>query len=468
MLLPWLTFFDFRGAFANFIETKRLDYQNKCEDFVILVPIFNDVKYLTNIEFLRKYSGRVALCTTNIETDEFYEKLYKIADENGFMVIECDFDKGMKNPWKIYHKTLVAHEYVLGRSLKALKAKYVIFLDGDTTCKNELSYLAGIMERDNIDLASVKIVPSKHETVAENLQYIEYEIAMKSRRIYPWLTSGAAMIGKRDSMEKIMEKHSLFFNGGDIEIGKIAYLMGFKVEYIPVNFYTDVPETIPKLVKQRTSWFCGAFRHSVINAHTNLFSPLYSLYFTIIIFFMLPFKIYEMLSFWYVLPFIIVFYMIMTIVSNWKIRNRYMLISPLYSLLQVIIMPILGMFKYFETIIRTGNVGFIKVFYKNNYPPLRYVFNILLIGVIIFAIFNIDVVEEKLLLHNIDIFGILELDFHSKSVLSIIYNGIKLFLVMTGTFFFFMILFRTFYYVRDSITNKKVKLDYRKIFKIWM
>ena len=45
---------------------------------------------------------------------------------------------------------------------------------------------------------------------------------MKSRKIYPWLTSGAAMAGKRKSMQKIMKKHSLFFNGGDIEIVKLS------------------------------------------------------------------------------------------------------------------------------------------------------------------------------------------------------------------------------------------------------
>jgi hypothetical protein len=114
---------------------------------------------------------------------------------------------------KIYQKTLLAHDYVLGKSLDQLKAKYVIFLDADTTCKSDLSLLAGAMERDNLDLASLRVIPSKKETVTENLQAIEYHIAMKSRRIYTWLTSGAAMIGKRKSLIKIMDKHSLFFNG---------------------------------------------------------------------------------------------------------------------------------------------------------------------------------------------------------------------------------------------------------------
>jgi len=230
MLLPWLTLFDFRGAFANFIEAKRINHRDKSDDFMILIPIFNDVKYLTNIKFLRKYKEKVALCTTNLETEEFYRDLNKIAKDNGFKIIKCEFDKEVKNPWKIYQKTLLSHDYVLGKSLSFLKAKYVIFLDADTTCRTNLSYLAGAMEKNQLDLVSVKVIPSKRNTVMENLQYIEYEIAMKSRRIYPWLTSGAAMIGKRETMVKIMEKHSLFFNGGDIEIGK---LRGLWIEKVP-------------------------------------------------------------------------------------------------------------------------------------------------------------------------------------------------------------------------------------------
>jgi hypothetical protein len=64
---------------------------------------------------------------------------------------------------------------------------------------------------------------------------------MRSRLIYPWLTSGAGMVGKRDVLVSIMNNHSLFFNGGDIEIGKLDDMMGYKVGYIPMVFYTDVP-----------------------------------------------------------------------------------------------------------------------------------------------------------------------------------------------------------------------------------
>ena len=49
MLLPWLTLFDYRGIFANLLKKKNISYRKKCDEFAILVPIFNDVKYLSNI-----------------------------------------------------------------------------------------------------------------------------------------------------------------------------------------------------------------------------------------------------------------------------------------------------------------------------------------------------------------------------------------------------------------------------------
>lgn len=396
MLFPWLTLFDFKGALSNFIKDKKVDLRQRCDDFAILVPIFNDIRHLKNIEFLSRYKEKVALCTTNVESQEFYHALYQVSGKHGFKIIKTNFKKDVKNPWKIYQKTLLAHDYVLGEAIKILNAQYIVFLDADTTSQTDLSCLAGIMEKENIDLASVRVIPSRRKTSMEHLQYIEYYSAMKSRKIYPWLTSGASMIGKRESLKKIMSKHSLFFNGGDIEIGKLAYLMGMKVEHIPITFYTDVPERFSYLIKQRSSWFCGAFRHSVINAHTNLFNPLYSLYFTMIIFLMLPFKWHELFFHWYTLPFLFLFYTGFTIASNWKIRNKYMLLFPIYSFIQVLLFPLLGIYRYTMTVIKTRNPGFMRIFYKEGYPYLKYFFNVFLIGNISFMIFNMNIIENYL------------------------------------------------------------------------
>lgn len=464
--MPWLTLFDFKGIFANFVKDNELNYREKSENFVILIPIFNDIKYLVNIDFLKKYKDKVVLCTTTFETEKFYKDIYKLSKKYGFKVLKCKFGKEVKNPWKIYQKTLLAHDYVLGESLKSLNADYVIFLDADTTCRTDLRYLVGEMQKKDYDLASLRVIPSKKSTVTENLQYIEYHVAMKSRRIYPWLTSGAAMIGKRISMQKIMKEHSLFFNGGDIEIGKLAHLSGLKVGHIPVTFYTDVPETFPKLVKQRFSWFCGAFRHSVINAHTNLFNPIYSLYFTIVIFLMLPLKFYELIANWFILPPIMLFYMMMVIVTNWDIKNKYMFLFPAYSLFQVLILPVCGIGRYCKTVFQTKNIGFIKKFYKKDYPPARYALNILFILLMIFLIFNMNLIDRTLMVSDVDLFSLVGISFKSSDPFSILYNASKIFMVMTLFFFCFFGLFKAHYYMKYKKGYKRLTKYFLSIFGI--
>jgi hypothetical protein len=208
MLLPWLAVFDFLSFRANF--KKPIDLyaiKQRSNDFALLVPIFNDVKYLGNIDFLRKYAKNVILCTTDQEAPEFNAALEKVAHENGFRVSYNLVEGTGKNPWAIYSKTLLAHDAVLKVTTYKISERYVIFIDGDTYVDGDLSALCGAMEENSFDLASVRVLPSRRETVMEQLQGIEYDIAMRGRLLYPWLTSGAGMIAKTEVMNAVLENH---------------------------------------------------------------------------------------------------------------------------------------------------------------------------------------------------------------------------------------------------------------------
>ncbi|MBI4708849.1 MAG: glycosyltransferase [Candidatus Portnoybacteria bacterium] len=277
MLFPWIALFDFRTFLANFkkpVDLSKVKTRNR--NFAILIPIFNDLKYLTNIEFLIPYGDRVVLCTTTNESNEFSESLEALAKQNGFRVHYSEVGSGQKNPWAIYNKTLLAHDAVLRDSILNLLEEYVIFIDGDTFVEGDLEILCGAMVENNFDISSVKVLPTRRKTIIERLQGVEYDIAMQARLLYPWLTSGAGIVARRQVMIEIMKNHSLFFNGGDIEIGKLADMMGFNIGHIPMVFKTDIPETTGKWIKQRFSWMCGCFRHSIINIDKNLRYPFHS------------------------------------------------------------------------------------------------------------------------------------------------------------------------------------------------
>jgi hypothetical protein len=205
MLLPFLALFDFLSFRANFKKPIDLyEIKRRSNDFALLVPIFNNVKYLSNVDFLRKYPKNVILCTTDQETPEFEAALEKIARESGFRTRYNAIEGKGKNPWAIYSKTLVAHDAVLKVTTYQLSEKYVIFIDGDTYVDGDLSALCGAMEENGFDIASVRVLPSRRETIMEHLQGIEYDIAMRGRLLHPWLTSGAGMVAKTSVMNAIL------------------------------------------------------------------------------------------------------------------------------------------------------------------------------------------------------------------------------------------------------------------------
>lgn len=393
MLFPWLTIFDFNTFRSNF--KKPTDFAiTKSSDFAILLPIFNDIKYLKNTDFLKQYGEKVVLCTTSNETEDFYNNLNKLASEHKFRITYSDIKgSNKKNPWLIYNKTLLAHEAVLKESIRHIKESYVIFIDGDTTVEGDLEILCGTIMENNFDIASVKVLPSRRKTLIEKLQGVEYDIAMQSRLNYPWLTSGAGMIAKRQVMEKIMQNHSLFFNGGDIEIGKISQIMGYKAGHIPMVFLTEVPETITGWIKQRFSWMCGCFRHSIINIDKNLRYPFHFIYFSFIVYFLLPIKVFHMINHWHLLPIIIIIYALITYFANWKVRSKWMFIFPFYALFQITILIWFGLYRYIETVLTTKNIGRIKI--RNNPNNIKFLsldsikkwsYNYSVIGITIFTI----------------------------------------------------------------------------------
>ncbi len=117
------------------------------------------------------------------------------------------------------------------------------FLNGDTVAYEPLQKLVGHFRDMKYDICSVRVLASESNTLCEKLQAIEYELSMDSRKIYPWLTSGACMVAKTEVIGDIMQHHSLFFSGGDIEIGKLAKILKYNVGHIPFELYTDVPIT---------------------------------------------------------------------------------------------------------------------------------------------------------------------------------------------------------------------------------
>jgi hypothetical protein len=194
----------------------------------------------------------------------------------------------------------------------------------------------------------------------EKLQNLEYNLAMDARKIYPWLTSGAGVIARTESIKNIMAHLSLFFSGGDIEIGKLGGLLKYKVGHLPFNFYTDVPPTFKSWFKQRMAWFGGGFRHAIVNFYKfNWKHPLFFIYTTIFVYGLTPIRWYEMIMYWQVLPLVIAIYLCLVFTFHWKNRSWDFFLFPVYALIQVMIILPLGIYTYFRMALYSDNVGLI-------------------------------------------------------------------------------------------------------------
>lgn len=368
---------DFVGAVQLWFQHSE-EHGEPCDDFVILVPIFNHIRYLKNVAYLAKYSDKVVLCTTKHESPAFYRAINKVCEEYGFQQHRSDLNlhsRGnfVRNPWKIFHHILDNAEYkkvvaeegreaLLIENTVRINAPYAIFLDGDTVCETDLAQVIGDFKARKYDLASVRILPSSAKTLAEHMQQIEYRLAMDARKLYPWLTSGACMVAKTDVLQHALRNHSHFFQGGDIEIGKISRMLGYNVGHLETEFQTVVPSTTRAWFRQRVAWSSGDFRHAIINFSSYSWRhPFFFLYFTVVVYGMLPLRIWTAITHPIVLPVVIVVYWILLFTFRWKYRGWQLLVLPFYGLLNALFITPLGIAVYFQTMWRHRNAGIIRL-----------------------------------------------------------------------------------------------------------
>jgi hypothetical protein len=241
--------------------------------------------------------------------------------------------------------------------------KHLILIDGDTYTNDDLDNLVCTMDKNMFDIASVRVLPDLPINVLKKLQYIEYLLAMQVRTIFPYLTSGAALIGKRDVLKRIYARHSMYFQGGDIEVGILAKRMGLKIGYIPFDFFTEVPSKILQLSKQRLSWASGTFRLFVINIFQTIRNHPWEVFYTIVLIYTLLYlKIINMILYFPII-FITCYlsYIIFLTIITYKDFNISILLAPLYSLVQGFLFLPLGVFIYLRRVYLSRNIGLISI-----------------------------------------------------------------------------------------------------------
>jgi Glycosyl transferase family group 2 len=329
------------------------------EDFEVVVPIWGSVRHLVNVDYLAPYGGRVVLCTTSGESAEFMTDLRAIADRHGFRIFAGEVEsrpgaEGARQTSGVIRDRLVRDVHAV------LTAQYVVCIDADTRTREPLGMLVGRMAAAGHELVSVRVVPANTGTWLGKLQAHEYAAAMRLRLAMPWLVSGACHAGTRTAHRAVMERHSLFFQGNDVELGWLAEKLGLRVGHIPFEVLTDVPESLRSWWRQRYAWAGGEIRLYLVNPQLVLRHPLLWLYFAGVVFVGTPWRWTGMTHpGWALLGTLVCYWAALAVVHRGR-RDRWLLVYPAYALVTSLVLVPLGVVSYVRMAVQHRNAGLIR------------------------------------------------------------------------------------------------------------
>jgi cellulose synthase/poly-beta-1,6-N-acetylglucosamine synthase-like glycosyltransferase len=180
------------------------------------------------------------------------------------------------------------------------------------------------------------------------------------RFLVPWLVSGACHVGRTDALRHIMQCHSLFFQGNDVETGLLGEQLGYHVTHIPFVVNTDVPAHFKGWWRQRLAWSGGEFRLFIANFRYIFKHPFLWAYGAIITIALVGFRWFSITSPALVLIGVGLLYYVIIIWLQWKYRNWWLLLMPIYSLFSSLIITPIGIVWYFVMAVPEKNFGIIR------------------------------------------------------------------------------------------------------------
>jgi hypothetical protein len=315
-------------------------------DFTIVVPLFGHPRYFDRRSDLLGYQGNV-LVALEVSAPVMADFAYQLEREG----------------WRVERLVLQDPNpaELLKAALPAVTTTYTFRLDADTSVGEDVAHAVAAVRASGADLCSIKCGVANRTNIVTKFQYLEYQMAMLARHFRPWLTSGACFVARTESLREILDQHSMWTPGEDIETGRTALALRMRVRHLDMIVHTDAPDTWPALIRQRRLWWAGTFRHWWINIDRNLLHlPVLTSYYLVAIWVSLYFKWWTLINpheLIRTLPIVMAAYIGVTVISNLQVVSPWMIVFPLYSLAQVTVMPLVGAIYYLVLARRKGRVG---------------------------------------------------------------------------------------------------------------
>lgn len=357
--LFWVLTDSFAGLRARKFQTTSLS-DAWSEDFTVLVPIYGDARYLINRDYLARYAGKVVLCTTSGETAKFNHEIDQVAAQYGFRVYRSPYvpvtSSSGRRTGGVIRDRVVRDALVYAGGFAA----YTICIDADTTTPERLERLVGALTGTSADFASIDLVPQRDGGALVQLQRHEYRQSMRIRFLLPWMLSGACHLGKTDVLRAVMVRHSLFFQGNDVEAGLLGDQLGFRAVHLPFAVDTEVPSRFRAWWRQRIAWSGGEFRLFITNVRYIVQHPFLWVYGGVIVILMVGLRWWSIVEPSWILLGVAALYYLSVVWIHWRTRNWWLLLLPIYTLLGSLILTPIGVIWYFVMAVPEKNFGVIN------------------------------------------------------------------------------------------------------------
>lgn len=346
ILIVLLIAFDMQNLIATVRRAVPLA-EEPSEDYTLVVPLYGRPEVLTNLNFLARHKCHVLLVlnTTNKAMTMFADRL----EGEGWRVLRTTF-AGRPRVSRLWQA-----------GLAAVETTYAMRLDADTVSEEDPGRAIRALELAGADYASAKVHVRNPRTLVQHLQATEYAMSMQARHFRPWMTSGACIMGRTDALRATLACHSHWGTGEDVEQGIIAKHFRMRVVHVDFPVLTDAPSSAWALFRQRRLWWAGNVRQSAINLDQMLWFPAYVFYNVALVYlgFVMRAHVLALSPLVLVasLPLALLTYVIITSIANYRVWSWWFLIFPAYSLVQVTLMPGVGLVEYVRTAVRSRSIG---------------------------------------------------------------------------------------------------------------
>ena len=365
LLFSILILFDAQNVFSRWRGRTLAASKRRSKDFTIVVALYGHPRYFAERRQLAALKDNVV-----------------VSLDIGGELMPAFADQLEREGWRV-HRTLLAEPGPPALVLDAIESgavatTYVARMDADTRPLGDVGKFVAAMEDDDTDLASVRVeVARVTGSLAERMQVMEYRMAMLSRRLRPWLTSGACFVARTEVLRAVLRRHSLWFPGEDVETGRVGLALGYRVRHLDLAVETDAPASFPALYRQRRSWWAGGFRHAIVNLDKNfVHMPLWTVYYSGIVCFGAIAKVHgnlpaRPLNMLFAFAVLFAAYAALTMIANNEVFTPLMLLYPPYAFLQAIAMPLLGALFFVKYAIKQKRLGRYAFPYSRGVPPTR-------------------------------------------------------------------------------------------------